>query len=396
MKMKPGVRVGAPAVAFALLLTAIPAAASTAPPMHDLVFLFPVTFEVTESAGTGGFSIQRTGHGAQNGTVDYATSDGSAVSGSDYTSKSGTVSLGFPDDATEVQVPVINDSTEEAPETVNVTLSNPAGAPDMIVRFPVTGTMTIIDDDGPARISFGNATYSDFENRSGLAVSIIRSGDASGTATVSYSTSDGGAVAGDDYEGIAGTTVEFAPGERVKRETISFINDSVGEDPEDLTVSLSDPVGAAIADPSATTVEILDDDSGSSDTTPPVTSFHRPRNGKTYKRSSPYAKELHVSPGDEGSGLDTVQLALQKKRRDGTCAWYRGTRFRSGKCSVKKWVDLKRRLFIIYRLKNRLKPTTKKTGLKKYIAFSRATDKAGNTESVFEAGRNKVTYKIAP
>ena len=402
--MKPtrrfGLQVAASAVVSALLVTSAPAAPyrAPAPParLHDLVFLFPASFEVVETSGSGPFTIIRTGHGAARGSVDYATADGTAIAGSDYVAKNGTISLGYPDDATEVQIGILDDSTVEGPETVDVNLSNPAGAAGMILRFPYTGTMTIIDDDGPARISFATAAYSNFEHRSGMQISIIRSGDASGSSTVSYSTADGTAVAGDDYVEVPPTTVEFAPGERVKRQTIRFVNDSVAEEPENLTVSLADPAGAELADPAVTAIEILDDDSGSSDMTPPVSSFHRPLNGKTYKRKSPYAKELHISPGDEGSGLDKVQLAIRMKRRNGSCAWYRGSGFRSGNCSKKKWVTLKTRLFIVYELEKRLKPTTKKTGIKKYTALARATDKAGNVESEFVAGRNKVNYRIAP
>jgi Calx-beta domain len=397
MKWRPR---GTGAVAAVLILGLVGAAFAPASPrrasLHDLVFLNPPTFLVTENFGTGTFTVVRTGHGTARGTVDYATADGTAQEGSDYQAKSGTVTLGHPDDAAEIFVNVHNNSEVEAPETVNITLTNPSGAPGMILRFPFTGTMTIIDDDGPSRISIATATYSNFEHRSGVDVAIIRSGDPGGAASVSFATTDGTAVAGEDYEPVPPTTIEFAPGERLKRQTITFVNDRVPEDPERLTVQLGDPVGAVLADPSVADIEILDDDSGSSDVTPPVTNFHRPLNGATYKRKSPYAKELHVSPGDEGSGLDKVQLALRMKRRNGSCAWYRGSGFRTGNCSQKKWVQLKTRLFIVYQLKKRLKPSTMKTGIKKYTAFARAIDKAGNVERKFEAGRNKMTYRIVP
>jgi hypothetical protein len=394
MRRRFVVQFAASALIFALVAMSAPSA--PAKPLHDLVFLSPSTFVVIESSGTGSFTILRTGHGTMRGTVDYATADGTAEAGSDYQSKTGTVPLGAPDDATEVFVNVLNDSEVEGPETVDVALSNPAGAPGMILRFPFTGTMTIIDDDGPARISFASATYSNFENRSAMDISIIRSGDASGTSRVSYATADGTAQAGDDYTGVPSTVVEFAPGERVKRQTISLANDSIPEDPEDFTVALSDPDGAVLTDPSTAAAEILDDDSGSSDKTPPVTNFHRPMNRAKYKRKSPYAKELHVSPGDEGSGLAKVQLGLRMKRRNGKCAWYTGSRFRSGGCLTKQWVQLKPRLFIVYRLKKRLKPATRKTGIKNYTAYARSTDKAGNVEVIFEAGRNKMTFRIVP
>jgi hypothetical protein len=383
-------------IVLALVVTAFPAASAEPKPLHDLVFLSPATFLVTESSGSGPFTIIRTGHGTERGTVDYETSDGTATAGSDYTATSGTKSLVAPDDAAEIFVPIMDDSEEEGPETVDITLSNASGAPGMILRFPFTGTMTIIDNDGPSRISFATAKYSNFENRGGIEAAMIRSGDVAGAARISVSTADGTAMPGEDYDAVPPTTVEFAQGERLKRQRITFVNDRIAEDPEKLTVALSEPEGAVLAEPYAAEIEILDDDSGSSDTTPPVTNFHRPMNGARYKRSSPYAKELHVSPGDEGSGLSKVELALRMKRRNGTCKWYTGSRFRSGNCSKKKWVRLKTKLFIVYRLDKRLKPATKKTGIKNYTAFARATDKAGNVERKFEAGRNKMTYRIVP
>jgi hypothetical protein len=394
MARRPAGKTATLAIALALVVTAFPYG-SAKPKLHDLVYLSPATFLVTENTGSGPFTIIRTGHGTERGTVDYATSDGTAVAGSDYSAASGTKSLVAPDDAAEVFVPITQDSEEEGPETVNISLSNPSGAPGMILRFPYTGTMTIIDDDGPSRISLATATYSNFEQRSGVDVAIIRSGDSGAAASVSLATADGTAAAGEDYEPVA-TTFDFAPNERLKRQRITFVNDRMAEDAEQFSVVLSDPAGAVITEPSEAEIEILDDDSGSSDTTPPVTNFHRPMNGAKYKRSSPYAKELHVSPGDEGSGLAKVELALRMKRRNGKCAWYTGSGFRTGNCSKKKWVKLKTRLFIVYRLKKRLKPATKKTGIKNYTAYGRSTDKAGNVEVIFEAGRNKMTYRIVP
>jgi len=391
------IQAAASALILSLLASSSPAAPSGPAPaaLHDLVFLSPAATEVVEGGAPATITIIRTGHGTARGSVDYATSDGTAVGGSDYQSKTGTVSLQAPDAATEVLVNVTDDSEVEVPETINVALANPADAPGMILRFPFTGTITIIDDDGPARFSFSTATYSNFENRSSMVVSIVRSGDASGTSSVTFATADGTA-GGEDYTPVPPTTVEFAPGERFKRQSIPLINDSEAEDPEQFSVSLSEPDGAVLTEPSTAEVEVLDDDSGSSDKTPPVTNFHRPLNGKKYKTKSPYAKELHVSPGDEGSGLGKVELALLMKRRNGKCAWYTGSRFRSGGCLTKKWVTLRTRLFIVYRLKKRLKPATKKTGIKNYTAYARATDKAGNVERFFEAGRNKMTYRIVP
>ena len=57
-------------------------------------------------------------------TVDYATADGTARAGSDYTDTSGTLIFAPGDTAKTVSVPVIDDTVQDTPETLTVRLSN--------------------------------------------------------------------------------------------------------------------------------------------------------------------------------------------------------------------------------------------------------------------------------
>ena len=61
-------------------------------------------------------------------TVDYATSDGTAVAGSDYTAASGTLTFNAGDTSQTVQVTVLTDSEDESDETLTLSLSNPSQA----------------------------------------------------------------------------------------------------------------------------------------------------------------------------------------------------------------------------------------------------------------------------
>ena len=61
-------------------------------------------------------------------TVGYATSDGTAVAGSDYTAASGTLTFNAGDTSQTVQVTVLTDSEDESQETLTLTLSNPSQA----------------------------------------------------------------------------------------------------------------------------------------------------------------------------------------------------------------------------------------------------------------------------
>ena len=73
-------------------------------------------------------------------TVDYATSNGSATAGSDYTATSGTLTFGVGQSSKTVNVTLLDDAHDEGNETMSLLLSNPVG-------------MTIADGEGIGTIS---------------------------------------------------------------------------------------------------------------------------------------------------------------------------------------------------------------------------------------------------
>ena len=61
-------------------------------------------------------------------TVDYATSDGSAEAGDDYTDASGTLSFAAGETSKAISVAIDDDIVNESDEAFTVTLANPSGA----------------------------------------------------------------------------------------------------------------------------------------------------------------------------------------------------------------------------------------------------------------------------
>jgi uncharacterized protein (TIGR03118 family) len=102
---------------------------------------------------------------------------------------------------------------------------------------------------------------------------IVRTGDTSGTATVSYNTFDeseeGHASQKSDYE-IALGSVTFAPGETSKTFRILIVNDQFDEDSEIINLALTNPIGAGVGlgSPSSAEVTIGDNDTGAGTTNP--------------------------------------------------------------------------------------------------------------------------------
>ena len=72
-------------------------------------------------------------------TVDYATSDGTATAGEDYTAASGTLTFNPGDAAKAINVPVLDDAIDDGGETVTLTLSNATNA--RIADGTATGTI---------------------------------------------------------------------------------------------------------------------------------------------------------------------------------------------------------------------------------------------------------------
>jgi uncharacterized repeat protein (TIGR01451 family) len=78
-------------------------------------------------------------------SVAYATSDGSAQSGSDYTARSGTLTIPSGQASASFSVPIMDDAAPEAGETVVLSLSNSSGASFAI---PSIAALTILANDG--------------------------------------------------------------------------------------------------------------------------------------------------------------------------------------------------------------------------------------------------------
>ena len=105
---------------------------------------------VDEDAGSLTLTVTRVGGSDGTVTADYASSDGSASAGVDYTASAGTASLGDGVGSTVVNITILDDGAVEGDEDFSVTLSNPSGGATL--GSPATTTVTIVDDEpgGPA------------------------------------------------------------------------------------------------------------------------------------------------------------------------------------------------------------------------------------------------------
>ena len=183
--------------------------------------------------------------------MSYATADGTAKDGSDYTADSGTLTFEAGDDLKTIEVQTREDAIDEPDETFTVRLSSPSDA-----RLPDhTATGTINDDDDPPTLSIEDTTVGE----GNPAQFTVRLTPASGkTVTVDYATADGSAEKPADYT-YTSDSLTFSPGELIKTISVETREDDTDEPDEMFTVTLSNPSGATLDDDTATGT-ITDDD----------------------------------------------------------------------------------------------------------------------------------------
>ena len=212
-----------------------------------------MTFTITLSAAVTGAL-----------TVNYATSDGTATAGQDYTAVSNSsVTIAAGNTTARFTVSVTGDETDEFDETFNVTISLTAGETEAAILGgdSATVTGTIVDDDlVQVSIAAKAATVEEGED----AVFILtRTGDASEELSVTFFYRGDGA-----QERLNAT---FAPGSSTTEASRTTVDDALVNYPADRpyeAVLLGDSLGEsnvenrvwATGTPASATVTVTDND----------------------------------------------------------------------------------------------------------------------------------------
>jgi hypothetical protein len=314
----------------------------------------------------------------------------------------------------QVPVPLTNDTAEE-PLAVEwfqfrLTQGEPAAGGNATggLATPSQSRVYVIDNDGAAfrpamEPGSESATRSKVEFGQ-IRIPVFRAGS---LQNVSFTvTGHGAAPATHDQDFTCtpscsgtGTLTNFSEpgtGNRLGFIQVNIVNDTSPEGNEELRVSLT---GAAAMDDGFTTVRILDNES---DNDPPFSRFHHPKDGLKYRRGDIRIREMHSITSDIGiAGLARVEIALRQNLMNGSCRWWNGGIFAVGPCAAKRWLDMsfvgnwneQGTLLIYGRNFPALTPSVN-TKIRSYTAWTRATDTAGNDESVFQRGRNYSIFEV--
>jgi uncharacterized repeat protein (TIGR01451 family) len=136
----------------------------------DEVHFATAATNVSENAGLATITVTRENPAAGVLGVQYATTNGTATAGTDYTAVSGTLSFPAGVLSTNFQVPILNDTSSESVETVLLSLSLTAS--NVLLAAPSNAVLSIVDDDAvqislfadPAYVDLGTTTSGEVTN----------------------------------------------------------------------------------------------------------------------------------------------------------------------------------------------------------------------------------------
>ena len=260
--------------------------------VHDVVHppgnlqFSAASYNVAENAGSATITVTRTGGSTGAASVNYLSSDVTAMAGSDYRLSSGTINFADGDTmAKTFIVSIIDDTIFEANETVNLALSGATGASLGALSSAV---LNITENDTALRgnLQFSALTYTVTEEGTSATITVTRVGGSFGTVAVDYASADGSAMAGSDYTAVTGS-LRFADSITSQTFSIDIIDDAYFEGDETLNLTLSHATGGADLGSPALAVLTISENDLFSDT-----------------------GNNNVSTGGSGGGIDLITLIL--------------------------------------------------------------------------------------
>ena len=200
---------------------------------------------VAEDAGNAQFTVTLSNAFNEAVTVQFATADGTAEAGSDYTAMSGTLTIDSGSTTGTIAVAVLDDELDEPDETFTVTLSNAVNG--TIADADGEATITDNDEPPPASPSISVDDVSVAEDAGNAQFTVTLSNAFNEAVTVQFATADGTAEAGSDYTAMSGT-LTIDSGSTTGTITVAVLDDELDEPDETFTVTLSNAVNGTIAD----------------------------------------------------------------------------------------------------------------------------------------------------
>jgi uncharacterized delta-60 repeat protein len=251
------------------------------PNYRGYLTLAATNFSGAEGSGFLAFAVNRVAGSLGSVTIQYATTNGSALNGRDYFGSTNTLSW-YSGDVSQkiIIVPLINTGLVGTNRQFGVSLFNPmvgtTNTPALMGAIS-NATLTISNNNSYGALQFSAPVYNVNEKGGSATITVTRTGGAVGQVSVNYATSNGqNTTGGVNYSSTAGTLV-FAAGQVSASFAVPVMDDGIVDgSPTNFyfNVTLSNPTNAVLGSPSAAQVQILDAESYNRSPGSPDTGFN--------------------------------------------------------------------------------------------------------------------------
>ena len=222
---------------------------------------------VRETNGLVPIFVQRFGGASSSVQVNYATANGTAVAGVNYTAVSGSLTFNAGETLKTISLPLLYDPQVTGNLALTMSLSSPSAG----VQLASPSNTVIVVQDADAGLSFLNPASSVYKNAGSAVITVVCSNPGVEPLSVHYSTTNGTAIAGVDYTATSGTLV-FTGGVGTNTFSVPILTNSFVNGNHTFTVSLSNPTPPGqLVSPSNQVVTIIDSNSGLSFSSPTYT-----------------------------------------------------------------------------------------------------------------------------
>ncbi|MCY4669789.1 MAG: hypothetical protein OXC29_17605, partial [Rhodococcus sp.] len=194
-------------------------------------------------------------------SVDWATADGTAIAGEDYTGASETLTFAPGETSKTISVAVLDDTVSDSGETFTLRLSNVVGHDVELGSAEATGTILNDEENETGVLPVVSIAASTTPVTEGTTASftLSRTGATDTALTVDVAVGESGAV----VSGTAPTSVTFAESSATATLSVATEDDEVSEDASTVTATVSSGTGYTVGGTSGSADVVVNDDDAS-------------------------------------------------------------------------------------------------------------------------------------
>lgn len=229
----------------------------------------PAVYNVGEDGGSVTIFVTRANVDNEAVSVNYATANGTAIAGEDYTTTNGTLNWGAAEVGTKsFNVPILADADANGPEAFVVNLSACVNCTIIANQATVNISEGAPPETTPGTLAFSPAAILVTEATGNAGVFVTRTNGTDGVVTVNYQSASGSATSPADFDAVSGT-LSWADGVGgSKLILVPIVDDAAIEPTESFTVSFvpdseTGTEGLPTLGASTVTVSIQDNDESS-------------------------------------------------------------------------------------------------------------------------------------